>query len=78
MDGWVAQTVEPQVSECIFWELVAGRGPVSSFYEDDVVLGLMTYPAGPRDRAQWERPCEMPSSSVRGNPGSKPRVRSAM
>lgn len=27
---------------CIFCELVAGRGAISKFYEDDLVLGLMT------------------------------------
>jgi histidine triad (HIT) family protein len=30
------------MSDCIFCELVAGRSPVSAFYEDDDVLGLMT------------------------------------
>jgi histidine triad (HIT) family protein len=30
------------VAECVFCEIVAGRSPVSAFYEDDVVLGLMT------------------------------------
>jgi len=29
-------------AECIFCEIVAGTSPVSAFYEDDVVLGLMT------------------------------------
>ena len=28
--------------ECVFCDIVAGRSPVSAFYEDDVVLGLMT------------------------------------
>lgn len=28
--------------ECPFCDLVAGRGKVSAFYEDDIVLGLMT------------------------------------
>lgn len=28
--------------ECIFCQIVAGESPVSAFYEDDVVLGLMT------------------------------------
>jgi histidine triad (HIT) family protein len=30
------------VAECIFCEIVAGRSPVSAFYEDDRVLGLLT------------------------------------
>lgn len=30
------------MSDCVFCEIVAGRSPVSAFYEDDVVLGLMT------------------------------------
>ena len=30
------------MTPCIFCEIVAGRSPVSSFYEDDRVLGLMT------------------------------------
>jgi diadenosine tetraphosphate (Ap4A) HIT family hydrolase len=30
------------MSECVFCEIVAGRLPVSSFYEDDSLLGLMT------------------------------------
>lgn len=30
------------MSDCIFCEIVAGRSPVSTFYEDDVVMGLMT------------------------------------
>ena len=30
------------MSECVFCEIVAGRGPASSFYEDDDLLGLMT------------------------------------
>lgn len=29
-------------ADCIFCQIVAGESPVSSFYEDDVVLGLMT------------------------------------
>jgi histidine triad (HIT) family protein len=28
--------------DCIFCNIVAGQSPVSTFYEDDVVLGLMT------------------------------------
>lgn len=28
--------------ECIFCQIVAGESPVSAFYEDDVVLGIMT------------------------------------
>ena len=28
--------------ECIFREIVAGRSPVSTFYEDELVLGFMT------------------------------------
>lgn len=31
-----------RMSECIFCEIVAGRSAVSKFYEDDVVVGLMT------------------------------------
>jgi diadenosine tetraphosphate (Ap4A) HIT family hydrolase len=27
---------------CVFCQIVAGEGPASVFYEDDVVLGLMT------------------------------------
>jgi histidine triad (HIT) family protein len=30
------------VDLCIFCEIIAGRSPVSAFYEDDVVLGFMT------------------------------------
>lgn len=30
------------MAECVFCEIVAGRSPVSTFYEDEVVLGLMT------------------------------------
>ena len=30
------------MAECIFCEIVAGRSPVSAFYEDDRVLGLLT------------------------------------
>lgn len=30
------------MSDCIFCEIIAGRAPVSRFYEDDVVLGFMT------------------------------------
>ena len=30
------------MTECIFCEIVAGRSPVSAFYEDEWVLGLMT------------------------------------
>lgn len=30
------------MAECVFCEIVAGRSPVSTFYEDDLVLGLMT------------------------------------
>ncbi len=30
------------MSDCIFCDIVAGRSPVSAFYEDDRVLGLMT------------------------------------
>ncbi len=30
------------MSDCIFCEIVAGRSPVSTFYEDDHVIGLMT------------------------------------
>ena len=30
------------MSECVFCEIVAGRLPVSAFYEDDLLLGLMT------------------------------------
>jgi histidine triad (HIT) family protein len=30
------------MKECIFCEIIAGRSPVSAFYEDDIVLGLMT------------------------------------
>ena len=30
------------MSDCVFCEIVAGRSPVSAFYEDDRVLGLMT------------------------------------
>jgi histidine triad (HIT) family protein len=33
---------EVKLSECIFCDLVAGRGKFSAFYEDDLVLGLMT------------------------------------
>jgi len=28
---------------CVFCEIVAGDSPVSAFYEDDLVLGLMTH-----------------------------------
>jgi histidine triad (HIT) family protein len=28
--------------DCVFCQIVAGQSPVSAFYEDDVVLGLMT------------------------------------
>lgn len=38
----MANTPEPHIQTCIFCEIVAGRSPVSTFYEDDVVLGLMT------------------------------------
>lgn len=31
-----------RMPECVFCEIVAGRSPVSPFYEDDVVLGFMT------------------------------------
>lgn len=30
------------MSECIFCQIVAGKGQASVFYEDDVALGLMT------------------------------------
>jgi diadenosine tetraphosphate (Ap4A) HIT family hydrolase len=30
------------MTECAFCELIAGRGRTSAFYEDDLVLGLMT------------------------------------
>ncbi len=30
------------MAECRFCEIVAGRSPVSTFYEDELVLGLMT------------------------------------
>lgn len=30
------------MSDCVFCDIVAGRSPASAFYEDDVVLGLMT------------------------------------
>ncbi len=30
------------MAECRFCEIVAGRSPVSTFYEDEVVLGFMT------------------------------------
>lgn len=30
------------MADCIFCDIVAGRRPVSAFYEDDLVLGLMT------------------------------------
>ena len=30
------------MAECVFCEIVAGRSPVSTFYEDDLVLGFMT------------------------------------
>ena len=33
---------EASVTHCIFCEIVAGRSPVSTFYEDDLVLGFMT------------------------------------
>lgn len=29
------------MADCVFCEIVAGRSPVSAFYEDDLVLGLM-------------------------------------
>lgn len=29
-------------TDCVFCRIVAGQSPVSAFYEDDVVLGLMT------------------------------------
>lgn len=29
-------------ADCVFCQIVAGRSPVSAFYEDEVVLGLMT------------------------------------
>lgn len=29
-------------ADCVFCQIVAGESPVSAFYEDDVVLGLMT------------------------------------
>ncbi|HEX6747542.1 MAG TPA: HIT family protein [Longimicrobium sp.] len=28
--------------DCVFCQIVAGQSPVSAFYEDDLVLGLMT------------------------------------
>lgn len=31
-----------RADDCVFCEIVAGQGPVSAFYEDDVVLGFMT------------------------------------
>jgi len=30
------------VGDCVFCEIVAGRSPVSTFYEDEMVLGFMT------------------------------------
>lgn len=30
------------MEECVFCEIVAGRCPKSAFYEDDVVIGIMT------------------------------------
>lgn len=30
------------MADCVFCEIVAGRSPASVFYEDDLVLGLMT------------------------------------
>jgi histidine triad (HIT) family protein len=30
------------MGSCVFCEIVAGRGPASVFYEDDLVMGLMT------------------------------------
>ena len=30
------------MSDCIFCQIVAGESPASIFYEDDIVLGLMT------------------------------------
>ena len=30
------------MSDCIFCQIVAGESPASVFYEDDIVLGLMT------------------------------------
>src|SRR5438552_14500159 len=30
------------MNDCIFCDIVGGNSPVSAFYEDDVVLGLMT------------------------------------
>ena len=30
------------MSDCIFCQIIAGESPASVFYEDDIVLGLMT------------------------------------
>ena len=30
------------MDECVFCEIIAGRSPVSTYYEDDAVLGFMT------------------------------------
>lgn len=38
----MASTNEVRVVDCIFCEIVAGRSPVSAFYEDEIVLGFMT------------------------------------
>jgi diadenosine tetraphosphate (Ap4A) HIT family hydrolase len=30
------------MTDCVFCQIVAGKSPVSAFYEDDLILGLMT------------------------------------
>ena len=56
--------ISTSAAECIFCRIIAGESPASVFYEDDLVLGLMTI--GPvttvsatsvhaRACEQWER-----------------------
>jgi histidine triad (HIT) family protein len=37
-----ASNTEGSMTDCPFCKIVAGQSPVSTFYEDDLVLGLMT------------------------------------
>jgi histidine triad (HIT) family protein len=35
-------SIEERMEECVFCQIVTGKSPASTFYEDDIVLGLMT------------------------------------
>jgi histidine triad (HIT) family protein len=41
-DSLGGQHQKVDMGECVFCEIVAGRLPASAFYEDDLLLGLMT------------------------------------